>query len=72
MTEETNNFMSWLSKKLTELNTDECIFGSYIQGILDSDETPEEKTEALQGILSEIIDEVCTSNNFTCYMELKN
>jgi hypothetical protein len=52
------DFSSWLSRTLEELNTDESVFGSYIQGILDSDETPEEKFEALQGILSEIIQNV--------------
>ncbi|EFA03808.1 coiled-coil domain-containing protein 43 [Tribolium castaneum] len=49
------DFSSWLSRTLEELNTDESVFGSYIQGILDSDESCEEKSEALQGILSEII-----------------
>lgn len=56
------DFSSWLSRTLEELNTDESVFGSYIQGILDSDEPSEEKFEALQGILSEIIQNVslCT------------
>ncbi|KAL3282918.1 hypothetical protein HHI36_006076 [Cryptolaemus montrouzieri] len=49
------DFHSWLSKTLTDLNTDESIFGSYITGILDSDETHEEKAEALQDLLTEII-----------------
>ena len=52
------DFSSWLSRTLEELNTDEGIFGSYIQSILDSDETSEEKFEALQGILAEIIENV--------------
>ncbi|XP_066159117.1 coiled-coil domain-containing protein 43 [Euwallacea fornicatus] len=49
-------FSTWLDTKLQELNTDETVFGSYITGILDSDETSEEKCEALQGILVEVID----------------
>ncbi|RZC37554.1 coiled-coil domain-containing protein 43 [Asbolus verrucosus] len=49
------DFSSWLNRTLEELNTDESVFGSYIQSILDSDESSEEKMEALQGILSEII-----------------
>lgn len=53
-----DSFAAWLGDKLVELNTDENVFGSYIQGILDSDESSEEKTEALQGILSEIIENV--------------
>ncbi|CAH1979661.1 unnamed protein product [Acanthoscelides obtectus] len=50
------DFPTWLSGKLQELKTDEDIFGSYIMGILDSDETAKEKSEALQGILSEIVE----------------
>ncbi|KAG5889019.1 hypothetical protein JTB14_033948 [Gonioctena quinquepunctata] len=50
------DFPNWLREKLKLLNTDETIFGSYIQGILDSDETDEEKNEALQGILAEIVE----------------
>lgn len=52
------DFTNWLSEKLQELNTDETIFGSYIQGILESDESTEEKNDALQGILSEILENV--------------
>lgn len=48
------DFDSWLSSKLKFLNTDEGVFGSYISGILTGDETLEEKTEALEGILTEI------------------
>lgn len=49
------DFPQWLNEKLQELNTDETVFGSYIKGILDSDETAEEKAEAIQGILSEFV-----------------
>lgn len=48
------DFDSWLSLKLLALNIDEGVFGSYIKGILDGDESLEDKTEALEGILSEI------------------
>lgn len=51
-------FTNWLNEKLQELNTDETIFGSYIQRILESDDSPDEKTDALQGILSEILENV--------------
>nr|CAI5852786.1 unnamed protein product [Callosobruchus analis] len=50
------DFPNWLNKRLKELNTDEAVFGTYILGILDSDETSEEKIEALQGMLSEIVE----------------
>lgn len=49
-----DDFDSWLSLKLLNLNTDEGVFGSYIKGILDGDESLEDKTEALEEILSEI------------------
>lgn len=52
------DFPQWLNSKLQQLNADETVFGSYIQGILDSDETSEEKNEALQGILSEFVESV--------------
>lgn len=49
-----DDFESWLSLKLKALNTDEGVFGTYIKGILEGEETFEDKTEALEGILSEI------------------
>jgi len=52
---ESMEFTDWLNKKLQELNTDETVFGFYIRSILDSDETSEEKSEALQSILAEIV-----------------
>nr|CAG4641311.1 EOG090X0H15 [Eulimnadia texana] len=50
-------FDSWLSGKLRSLNTDEGVFGTYIKGILEGDESQEEKLEALEGILTEILPE---------------
>ena len=55
MSGDVNQFNSWLNRKLKEFNTDESVFGSYITSILEGDESTEEKTEALEGILSEII-----------------
>ncbi|XP_022227898.2 coiled-coil domain-containing protein 43 isoform X1 [Drosophila obscura] len=46
-------FQGWLNEQLRQLNTDEGVFGSYIVGILDGEESEEEKAEALEGILSE-------------------
>ncbi|XP_046737506.1 coiled-coil domain-containing protein 43 [Diprion similis] len=51
MAAATDSFDTWLSKKLQALNTDEGVFGSYIRGILEGDETDTEKSEALEGIL---------------------
>lgn len=48
-------FNKWLNNKLKILNTDESVFGSYILGILEGDESKDEKREALDGILSAII-----------------
>lgn len=48
-------FNKWLNNKLKSLNTDESVFGSYILGILEGDESSDEKREALEGILSAII-----------------
>lgn len=49
------DFVKWLSEKLRNLNVDESVFGSYITGILEGDETAEEKVEALEGILGAMI-----------------
>ena len=49
-----SSFDAWLSKKLQALNTDEGVFGTYIKGILEGDETEDEKTEALESILAGI------------------
>ncbi|XP_015523079.1 coiled-coil domain-containing protein 43 [Neodiprion pinetum] len=51
MAAATDSFDTWLSKKLQALNTDEGVFGTYIRGILEGDETDTEKSEALEGIL---------------------
>ncbi|CAD7086018.1 unnamed protein product [Hermetia illucens] len=51
------DFVKWLSEKLRNLNVDESVFGSYITGILEGDETSEEKVEALEGILGAMIED---------------
>jgi len=51
-------FSLWLGKKLTELGTDESVFGPYIVSILEGeDETAEEKEEGIEGILSDVLDD---------------
>lgn len=50
-----DEFTKWLNNKLRSLNTDESVFGSYILGILEGDETKDEKHEAIEGVLSAII-----------------
>jgi len=48
----TGSFDAWLSEKLQALNTDESVFATYIKGILEGDESEDEKTEALESILA--------------------
>lgn len=57
-----DEFSLWLGNKLQALNTDENVFGTYITGILDGDESVEEKTEAIQELLAEIIVSILLSN----------
>lgn len=52
--EEAADFDTWLSLKLKSLDTDETVFGSYIKGILEGEESHDEKIEAIEGILGEI------------------
>ncbi|XP_078079965.1 coiled-coil domain-containing protein 43 [Mustelus asterias] len=54
---EAAGFGVWLSKRLKELEIDEDVYGSYINGILREEENEEEKSEALQAILSAFMDE---------------
>ncbi|CAG9566655.1 unnamed protein product [Danaus chrysippus] len=49
-------FQPWLIDKLKSLKTDENVFGSYISGILESEDTIDEKKDALEELLSEIVD----------------
>ncbi|CAK1602853.1 unnamed protein product [Parnassius mnemosyne] len=49
-------FEPWLSAKLKSLKTDEGVFGHYISSILESEESIDEKKDALEGILSEILE----------------
>lgn len=61
-------FTKWLNTKLRELNTDESVFSAYIIGILEGDDPIEEKTTALEEILSEIIvSKIWTSCIHTIY-----
>lgn len=50
----TEEFDQWLSVKLKQVNIDEVVFGDYIKGILEGEESQDEKVEALEGILAEL------------------
>lgn len=45
-------FESWLNDRLDSLEVDREVYGAYILGVLQEEETDEEKEDALQGILS--------------------
>jgi len=51
---EAPDFDTWLTFKLKSLDTDETVFGSYIKGILEGEESQDEKIEAIEGLLAEI------------------
>ncbi|XP_076355695.1 coiled-coil domain-containing protein 43-like [Tachypleus tridentatus] len=67
-----DSFEQWLNLQLSKLNTDQEVFGTYIKGILEGEETEDEKRDALEGILTEVtenkISELCTEimNKWTC------
>ncbi|KAK2560087.1 Coiled-coil domain-containing protein 43 [Acropora cervicornis] len=44
-------FKDWLSSRLKTLGLDEDVFGNYVTGVLDSEDTDEERKDALIGIL---------------------
>lgn len=49
---DTGGFESWLNDRLDSLEVDREVYGAYILGVLQEEETDEEKGDALQGILS--------------------
>lgn len=49
------DFEPWLNDKLKSLKTDEGVFGSYISGILESEDSIDDKRDALEGLLSEFV-----------------
>nr|XP_020463041.1 coiled-coil domain-containing protein 43 [Monopterus albus] len=61
---DTGEFESWLYGRLESLEVDCEVYGAYILGVLQEDESDEEKEEALQGILSaflaeDTVEDVC-------------
>ncbi|XP_070533091.1 coiled-coil domain-containing protein 43-like [Ptychodera flava] len=53
-----SSFDVWLSAKLSKLNIDQEVFGSYITGILETDDSShEDKTEDLVSFFSEITED---------------
>ncbi|KAM9346521.1 coiled-coil domain-containing protein 43 [Symphorus nematophorus] len=54
---DAGEFESWLNDRLDSLEVDREVYGAYILGVLQEEETDEEKEDALQGILSAFLDE---------------
>uniref|UniRef100_A0A1A7YZD9 Coiled-coil domain-containing protein 43 n=2 Tax=Iconisemion striatum TaxID=60296 RepID=A0A1A7YZD9_9TELE len=54
---DTGEFESWLNDRLDLLEVDREVYGAYILGILQEEESDEEKNDALEGILSAFLDE---------------
>ncbi|XP_035511353.1 coiled-coil domain-containing protein 43 [Morone saxatilis] len=54
---DAGQFESWLNDRLDSLEVDREVYGAYILGVLQEEESDEEKQDALQGILSAFLDE---------------
>ncbi|XP_068434275.1 coiled-coil domain-containing protein 43 [Clinocottus analis] len=54
---DAGEFESWLNDLLDSLGVDREVYGAYILGVLQEEESDEEKEDALQGILSAFLDE---------------
>ena len=50
-TQQEEVFEEWLNSRMKQLGLDEDVFGSYVTGVLDSDDTDEDRKDALIGIL---------------------
>ncbi|KAM9779775.1 coiled-coil domain-containing protein 43 [Neosynchiropus ocellatus] len=62
---DAGEFESWLNNRLDSLEVDREVYGAYILGVLQEEESDDEKKDALQGILAAFLDEdtvedVCT------------
>ncbi|XP_053708657.1 coiled-coil domain-containing protein 43 [Synchiropus splendidus] len=62
---DAGEFESWLNNRLDTLEVDREVYGAYILGVLQEEESDDEKKDALQGILAAFVDEdtvedVCT------------
>ena len=49
---DAGEFESWLNDLLDSLGVDREVYGTYILGVIEEEESDEEKEDALQGILS--------------------
>lgn len=49
--QQEESFEEWLICRMRQLGLDEDVFGSYVTGVLDSEDTDEDRKDALIGIL---------------------
>ncbi|XP_062264423.1 coiled-coil domain-containing protein 43 [Platichthys flesus] len=54
---DAGEFESWLNDRLDSLEVDREVYGTYILGVLEEEESDEEKADALQGVLSAFLTE---------------
>ncbi|CAB1436841.1 unnamed protein product [Pleuronectes platessa] len=54
---DAGEFESWLNDRLDSLEVDREVYGTYILGVLEEEESDEEKEDALQGVLSAFLTE---------------
>ena len=52
---DAGEFESWLNDRLDSLEVDREVYGTYILGVLEEEESDEEREDALQGILSAFV-----------------
>ncbi|RXN31769.1 coiled-coil domain-containing 43 [Labeo rohita] len=50
-------FENWLNERLDSLEVDREVYGAYILGVLQEEDSDEEQKDALQGILSAFLEE---------------
>lgn len=63
--QQEESFEEWLICRMRQLGLDEDVFGSYVTGILDSEDTDEDRKDALIGILEGMTVGTVTSNTCT-------
>ncbi|XP_041634433.1 coiled-coil domain-containing protein 43 [Cheilinus undulatus] len=54
---DAGEFVGWLNDRLDSLEVDREVYGAYILGVLQEEESDEEKEDALQEILAAFLDE---------------
>ena len=58
--QQDESFEEWLICRMRQLELDEDVFGSYVTGVLDSEDTDEDRKDALIGILEGMTVGTCT------------